>query len=294
MRRFAAGVVLVLALGTAAPALGQADATDLFRLGAQELASGLVDKAIETFERAVQLKGDAKEGWYNLGVAYGRKKLYQKEILAYQKALELDPNYANALHNLGLAYLDLGQRDKAIDSLGKASKVDPNATDAWNNLGVALLEKGEPVLAIDALRKATAAAPGSAEAQLNLGIALMRAAEKETGTARRDPILREAIKANEDALAADPKYFRACYNKAILHHRLGEFDSELAAYRQALAIKPDYAAALYNIAAILSGRDDKAAAIKAWDDYLKVGMQEQVERPFVENARRELARLRGQ
>ncbi len=72
-------------------ALAQAEATDLFRLGTQELAAGMTDKAIATLERAVSMMPDAKEGWYNLGVAYGRKKNYAKEIQAYQSALDLDP-----------------------------------------------------------------------------------------------------------------------------------------------------------------------------------------------------------
>jgi len=125
MKNIAKYLVIVALLAAPTAARAQAEAVDLFRLGAQQLAAGMIDKAIEAFEKGVQLKPDVKEGWYNLGVAYGRKKLYTKEIASYSKALELDPNYVNALHNLGLAYVDLAQKDKALDVLQKAAKADP-------------------------------------------------------------------------------------------------------------------------------------------------------------------------
>ena len=293
MRRIA----ILLAVGAVAAAprssAAQAQAVDLFRLGAKELAAGQVDKAIESFEKGVQLRSDAKEGWYNLGVAYGRKKVYAKEIQAYQKALELDPNYANALHNLGLAYLDLGQKDKAVETLTKAAKVDPAAGDAWNNLGVSLLGKGDNAGAADAFRKAAEVAPGSAESRFNLGIALLRLADAEGSTERRDPILRQAQKADDDALALDAKYHRAAYNKAAVLHRLRDRDGEVAAYRSAIAIKPDYGPALYNLGAALSAGGDKDAAVKAWEDYVKAAGADPAEKPFVDNARKEIARLQA-
>jgi tetratricopeptide (TPR) repeat protein len=265
----------------------------MFRLGAQELAAGMFDRAIESFEKGVQLKPDAKEGWYNLGIAYGRKKLYSKEAAAYQRALEIDPNYSNALHNLGLAMIDLGQKDKAIEALQKAVKVDPTAADAWNNLGVVMLDRGEAQQAVEAFRKAAEAAPNGPECRMNLGIALLRQADKETSKERRDPVLREALQATSDALAADAKFFRAAYNKGVILHRLGDADGEIAAYREAIAVKHDYAAALYNLAAALSLKDDHAVAIKAWEDYVRAAQGDSAERAFVENARKELVRLRA-
>ena len=289
MKRCILGLVVL----TPAIAFAQADAVDLFRLGAQQLANGEVEKAIESFEKGVQLKPDAKEGWYNLGVAYGRKRLWQKEVKAYEEALKLDPNYVNALHNLGLVLSDLGQKDRAVETLQKATKLDPNAMDTWNNLGVVLLDKGELAGAADAFRKAAALGPTCAECRLNLGIAFLRMADKETATERRAPILREALQANQDALTSDPRFHRAAYNKGVILHQLGDTAGEIAAYKEALAIKPDYPAALYNLAAALSAGDDKAAAIKAWEDYLRVAENESGERAFVDNAKKELARLRG-
>ncbi|HOI09426.1 MAG TPA: tetratricopeptide repeat protein, partial [Myxococcota bacterium] len=193
MRRLLGIVFGMAVLCAPLAARAQTEAIDLFRLGAQELAAGMHDKAIATLERAVSLKADAKEGWYNLGVAYGRKKAYAKEIQSYQRALELDPNYVSALHNLGMAQLDLGRKEDGIAALKKAVELAPDAADSWNNLGIALMDSGDLPGAMEALRKLVELTPESPEALFNLGIVLMRLAEKETSTARQEPLLREAL-----------------------------------------------------------------------------------------------------
>lgn len=274
-------------------AVAQVEAVDLFRTGAQQLATGQVDQAIQSFEKGVALKPDAKEGWYNLGIAYGRKRLFAKEVEAYQKALELDPNYVNALHNLGLALRDLGQRERAVEALAKAGTLDPGASDAWNNLGVLRLETGDLEGAVAAFQKAAEADATSADPWFNLAIAQMKAAEKETASERQEPKLREAVRACDEALARNPKHYHAAYNKGIALHRLGEREGEVAAYRAALEVRPDYAEALFNLGAALSALQRNDEALKAWEDYVRAASGDPNERPFVETARKEIDRLKG-
>ena len=292
MKRACCGLVVGCLLVASSLALAQVEAVDLFRLGAQELAAGQIDQAIDAFQKGVQVKPEAREGWYNLGVAYGRKRLHQKEAEAYQKALELDPKYVNAWHNLGLAWYDLGQKDKAIEALTKAAQLDESAQDAWNNLGVVMLDKGDPAAAATAFRKAAAVSPACSECRFNLGVALLRQADQETVAQKREPLLREAVKANDEVLALDAKNHRAAFNKGIVLHRLGDVDGEIAACRVAIGIKPDYLAALYNLATALSQKADRAAALEAWEIYAKAASGNPAERPFVDNANKEIVRLK--
>ncbi len=274
-------------------AIAQDPAADYFRVGAQEMAAGFPDRAIASLEKGVQLKPESKEGWYNLGVAYGAVRQHQKEVGAYQKALELDPNYANALHNLGLAYLDLGKKDEAIDALSKVVKIDPGATDAWNNLTVAYMAAGKWDEAIETAGKAVESAPASAEIRFNLSLALMKKGESMDSSERRQPYLDQALAALEKVIEIDPAFYRAHYNKAVIGHMMGQSLSEIAAYRAAIAVKPDYTPALYNLAAALSATEDYDAAIEAWEKYVAAARNKTDERPFVENARKEIARLKG-
>lgn len=271
----------------------QVEAVDLFRTGAQQLATGQVEQAIQSFEKGVALKPDAKEGWYNLGIAYGKKRLFAKEVEAYEKALALDPNYVNALHNLGLALRDLGQRERASQALEKAVTLDPGASDAWNNLGVVRMEMGNLEGAVAAFRKAAEADQTSADPWFNMAIALMKTAEKETSSERQEPVLREAVRACDEALARNPKHYRAAYNKGIVFHRLGERENEVAAYRAALGVRPEYREALFNLATALSALRRNDEALKAWEDYVRVASGDPNERPFVEAAQKEINRLKG-
>ncbi len=288
-------MTLIGALVTLAPeaVLAQVEAVDLFRTGAQQLASGQVDQAIQSFEKGVALKPDAKEGWYNLGIAYGRKRLFQKEAEAYQKALELDPNYVNALHNLGLALRDLGQRERAAEVLEKAATLDPSAFDAWNNLGVVRMEMDNLEGAIAAFRRAAEANQTTADPWFNMAVAFLKAAEKETSTKKQEPWLREAVRACDEALARNPKHYRAAYNKGIALHRLGDRDAEVAAYRAALAVRPDYREALFNLGVALSAQRRNDEAVKVFEDYVRAASGDPNERPFVEAARKEIERLKN-
>lgn len=294
MKRFVTLAVMAFALVFATgSAVAQDQAADYFRVGAQEMAAGFPDRAVASLEKGVQLKPESKEGWYNLGVAYGAVRQHQKEVKAYEKALELDPNYTNALHNLGLAFLDLGKRDEAIDALSKVIKLDPGATDGWNNLTVAYMMAGKFDLAIETANKAVETAPASTEIRFNLSVALMKKGEAMESSERRQPYLEQALQALDKVLEMDPAFHRGHYNKAVIHHMLGQSLSEIAEYRAAIAIKADYTPALYNLAAALSATDDYEAATDAWEKYINAARNKTDEKPFVENARKEVARLRG-
>lgn len=274
-------------------ASAQSEAADYFRIGAQEMAAGYPERAVKSLEKGVLMKPESKEGWYNLGVAYAAVNLHQKEVFAYNKALELDPNYTNALHNLGLAYLDLGKKDEAIETLQKVLKLDPAATDAWNNLSIAFMTAGKLNDAVEAGAKAVETAPKSAEMRFNHALAVFKKAESLDSTAKREPLLKQAIEIYDQVLEIDPMFFRAHYNKALIHHMLGQATSEMVEYRAALQVKPDYTPALYNLAAALSATENYDEATDAWEKYIAAARSKSDEKPFVENARKEISRLRG-
>lgn len=290
MKRWLA-VLAVLALGGEVRA--QTEAVDWFRLGAQELAAGALEKATDAYEKGVAATPEAREGWYNLGIVYGRRRMFAKEVQAYQKALEIDPNYANALHNLGLAHLDLGQKDKAVDALQRMVKVQSDAGDAWNNLGVALLEKGDLDGARSAFAKAADVMPQSPDPRFNLGVALMRLAEREASSSRREPILADGLKVFDEVLRLDPANFRAAYNQGVIQHRMANPALEIEAYRKALALKPDHGPSMYNLAAALSAKGETEGAIRAWEAYLEAARGDSSERTYLDSARKELVRLKG-
>ncbi len=105
----------------------------------------------------------------------------QRAVEAYQKAIELDPNYQAAYANLGVVYYQLEQLDLAAQQYEKALEIDPSDGDVAYNLGAlklqqALLSGSEPNPdlineAIDQLQNALELSPDLAEPYFSLGVA---------------------------------------------------------------------------------------------------------------------------
>ena len=97
------------------------------RQGHEELAKGNIDEAFISFERAVELAEDMKEGfteracYFNLGACYVAKGDAKRGVEFLLKAFppekEADgiTNYADLQYNLATAYDALGETDKAVD-----------------------------------------------------------------------------------------------------------------------------------------------------------------------------------
>jgi tetratricopeptide (TPR) repeat protein len=97
----------------------------------------------------------------------------------------------------------------------------------------------------------------------------------------------------DEALRMDPSNFRAAYNLGVIQHRLGNTAAEIEVYRRALVLKPDHTLSLYNLAAALSAKGEKDAAIAAWEAYQEAGRADPAERVFLDAARKEITRLKG-
>lgn len=96
------------------------------RLGHEELSKGNIDEACHSFEKAVQLAEDLKQGfteracYFNLGACYvargDAKRGVEYLLKAFPPEKESDgiTNYADLQYNLATAYDALGETDKAV------------------------------------------------------------------------------------------------------------------------------------------------------------------------------------
>ena len=112
------------------------------------------------------------EAWIQLGNDYYDTRQPQKAIEAYNRALELRPNNPNILTDQGVMYRDVGQFEKAIARFQKANQIDPKHIQSLYNIGVVYLnDLKQPQKAIDAWNKVIQIAPQSEQAaQARTGI----------------------------------------------------------------------------------------------------------------------------
>lgn len=265
-------------------------AEDYFREGVDHLGAGRNDDAIQSFKFCVQYKAEQKECWFNLGVAYGRKRDFANETTAYLKAVELDPNYGRAQFNLGVVYEDLGQADKALRHYERAIAAEPQAQDARLNRAMLLLTNKRVDEAVRAFEAAVKVKEDNPEAWFDLAEAQDIQAEKLQEPARTKG-LRAAISTYYKAIHLDARHYRAHYNIGLIHNRLKDRESEVAAYGKCLALRPAYTPALYNLAFALRDTRDIAGSAEAFRNYLRVAAERKHEAKFRAVARRELQKL---
>ena len=99
---------------------------DLFGLGELNYDIENYDKAIEYYNKALEIKPDDPGTIHNLGLAYVCKENYEEAISSYRKSLNIDPEDAVTWDNLGIAYEYNNEFKNAKDAYQKALDFDPS------------------------------------------------------------------------------------------------------------------------------------------------------------------------
>jgi superkiller protein 3 len=116
---------------------------------------------------------------FNSGVYFYKQGEFSKAIQAYQKVLEVDPTYIEAYNNLGILYQTLGDMDRALGFYQKSIEINPRYEKGYNNLGTLLFLRGRYEEAQEAFGKALALNPDNIESHINLGILFKKKGEVE-------------------------------------------------------------------------------------------------------------------
>ena len=226
------------------------DLTDINRRGSEEELSsaqviffkgtvlnlkGYQEAAIDCFNRALFLRPDYAECYFNIGGALRNKGELSAAIDSYKMAIKINPDYAEAHHDMGIALKEIGEVDAAIESYEKAVKIKPDYAAAYSLMGVLFSEKEENALALKSFQQAVTVQPEFAEAHFNLGNHLKR---------NTDP--NAAITSFRRALKIKP-YFAECHNNlGNCLVEIGKPDEAIKNFQQATKINPSFAEAHFN------------------------------------------------
>ncbi len=134
-------------------------------------------------QRAIRLKPNFAEAYYNLAIAFAAQKKFDCALAGYRKAVEIRPDYAEAHAALGTALRACGKLDDAIAAYRRATMLKPDYAEAYCNLGRALHDQGKSEEAIDALRHGLLLDGNSAEAHNSLGLVLRAVGKLAEGRA---------------------------------------------------------------------------------------------------------------
>lgn len=207
-------------------------------------ADALYVASFEKYAKAVKLKPDMHEAFYNWGTALlhqakskagdAADALYNESIKKFAKAVELKPNDHEAFNNWGTALLGqaktkVGDKADALyaescEKYAKAVKIKPDKYEAFCNWGTALSHQADTKVgeaadvlyaeSFDKYAKALEIKPNDHEVFNNWGNGLLRQAKTKAGD-EADALFASAkeklIKAGELATSdPDPPFNLAC------------------------------------------------------------------------------------
>lgn len=133
----------------------------------EEEAQKQIKNSVQTAKGEIKKQSNVGE-LFMLSKSYFLAKNYDKAIDVYQKIIEINPNSDIAYINLGLSYRELGNVKEAIKSYQRAIAINPKSADAYFHLGVVYSKQGKIEEATEAYQKAIVSNPKNDQMFTNL------------------------------------------------------------------------------------------------------------------------------
>ena len=89
-----------------------------------------LEEAVKAYTKALAIKPDYAETYYNLGNILKQKGKLEGALEAYNKVISINPNYANAHYNVGVIFKEQGKLESALTAYNKALGIKPDYAEA--------------------------------------------------------------------------------------------------------------------------------------------------------------------
>ena len=212
---------------------------------------GRVDRARDELQIALEKSPGQPQFLALLGDAERRLKNPSRAVELLLKALAVDPSSAQARYYLGLAYFDLGRRADAIRELEAVVQSGAQAPEAFLSLGTAYLDAGRIEEGLEILSRGThldAARP-------DMRIQLARGYRLKGQLARAEEQLKVAEPRVSTVVATSFAHqpqveFDYLFEHGMIAARRGRLTAAVEAFKKALDVEPDDAAAHRELAQV--------------------------------------------
>jgi predicted O-linked N-acetylglucosamine transferase (SPINDLY family) len=185
-------------------------------------------EAIFNFNKALILKPDYTDAYFNLGKTQRALGHYKDAIVSYSKCINLDKSYADAYNNRGTIYLEnLKNYENAVTNFQQFLTLAPESFQGFYNLGNALKQLERYEEALLSYSRAIHLKPDYAEAYFNQGLTFGELGRHE-----------DALLSYSRAIHLKPDYAEAYYNQGLTFSELRCYDDALASYGLAIQLKP--------------------------------------------------------
>jgi tetratricopeptide (TPR) repeat protein len=216
-------------------------------LGYMLIVQGQTAKAVEYFQKALEIDPNYAEAHNNLGEEFFRGKRYGEAIEHFRRAIAVSPDFAEAHNNLASVLFNQGKLDEAIEQYQKAIQLNPDFAGAHNNLGEAFRAQGRLNEAIDEYQQAIAIKPDYVIAHDNLASALFTQGK-----------LDEASKELQRTLELVPNSVHVHYQLGLVLQSSGRFAAAVGQFQKILELDSRHVAAQNNLAWLLATCPDSS------------------------------------
>lgn len=242
---------------------------------------------------------DRARAWNCLGDTYQALRQQGEALEAYQQSIRLDPAFVPPLNSLGQIYHAQNRPEEAIAIFEQAIDLDPEAARPRNSLGDVYRSQKRYEQAEAAYEKARELDPAYAWPYHNLGLIseergqyqqalsfYQQASERHKDTHHQAvvwshigdvtmalPRYSDADQAYRQAMAMDPDYAWPYHNLGFLYERLGDYEAAIPYYQQAVerhTSAQDRVASLNNLASANRTLGRYQAAIDAYQQVTKL------------------------
>jgi tetratricopeptide (TPR) repeat protein len=189
---------------------------DIYKAGMDLVQRGLLDEAIQTFERGLNREPTHLVLLNAIGATYSLKGNKEEAQRHFLRALELDPQFEPARKNLAIAYFDSGQYDLAIREFEHLSEKPEGKPVAFLFLGMIAENRRQYQKAIEYLEQSGNLAFQYPRALLSFAQSLYKSGQPE-----KSQLVLERLQATSNVSASD--WLQA----GVFYARLGEYQKAL-------------------------------------------------------------------
>jgi tetratricopeptide (TPR) repeat protein len=212
----------------------RAAAERFYSQGVAQLSRDDYARALQFFERAVELDPNYAEAWYQAGFCYGVLNRHQDALKASRQAARLRPEWSQAFINIGASSYALGQYKDAVDAYRQALRVEDNP-DTQYSLGLSLGRLNRTEEEILAYRRAITMKPDHANALERLGAAYFKVKRYAESAQTYEQL---------KTYKPDAKTYNALGES---YFELNKPDDSLQAFNSAVGFDPEFEKARFNL-----------------------------------------------
>ncbi|HVJ09056.1 MAG TPA: tetratricopeptide repeat protein [Acidisarcina sp.] len=225
------------------PATAATSFVDLQRTAAAEMDAGKNAEAIRDTRRALEIRPDWREGWWNLGTLQYETNQYVEAAGAFRKVIESAPGSGTAWALLGLCEFELKDYATALSHLEKAQSLgvgdDPEIAKVSSyHLALLRIHEGDFERGRELLDSAFGQSRLSPQVKLALGLAMLRVPIlPEEMDPSKDAVVRDAgeiASSKTDSVTLFPKLIANYPSTPYLHYEYGLRLKDAGRWKEAL------------------------------------------------------------